>query len=1073
MDESQEEAPVDLSQHLLHAAARDGAVEELAELLINGENPNDRCPFGRTALIYAVHGRHKQCVDVLLQAGAEINAVDHDKVSCCHWAVSNTDYKMLKYLLENGADWTLQDTDDRSALHYAVGVETTKCLQAIVKYVTPDQSAAISRKDVDGLSALMFAMHHGQARHAMILIQLGADTLEKDAQGKLPLHWAADLGDLELTRCLLEVNDTVDDIVELDAEGTAPLHLSVARGHIEVVKLMVDMRPSSDFNVRDNTGRTPLHWAAASGYVDIVSLLCEVDSVDVNISDNYGATACHYAAQQPESNACVLALLQHGVQCLADTDGRIPLHWAMLENNQPCIEALLSDDNRFESAALQDNDGRNALHMAAVMGSVQMCHTVLECTDNVDVEDATGKTAIFPACEQGNEELVALIVERNADLTHTDAEGRTPLHWACVNGHQQVAALLLSAGSPAETVDTSGKTCLMFAAFQGNEELVRLLLERGVEVDAQDNEGITAMHWAALEGFIEVVRALLDAGGNPNLMEVNDSKSTVLDYALINNHVAVMTLLRDHHALLNSEIQHIAAITIQTAWRGCMAQRAARQQIAEAYAQTASPAEHEAATQIATSFRAFAARKNYRRKKKEHDAAMFAKQTEAATTIQKHFRGHQSRQSLFRTKEGKAFQAHYKLRRAEAMRAQAASYSAAAVGNKGSAASSLRTRRTTRESSRTPSPRATTRRHAPLDTGLKRTGQSLPKKARPAQTKSADSGEHAAKWDDFEFVPKAGESYVNAYIRFSKLKEQRRANQDKLLLAVLKQPLGPGDSHPADGASSDPNAAADTTRESPRMLNMLTSYKTKHVTRIMERKRITRTQEVLHSVLTIQRAWRRYVVRKHAAARRGITFAPMSHYAATVRTARSQAGALGTTPAPSAPGAGAPSPSRRGHRSTGRTGRTGRTLERSLGVLRATGGHNRTSTRRKVLPAIPPAASPRRRVPRQQKASGTRMERTGRQLPSCTRGSVRSVISSSNPAVQKKIELNALHAQAAAARTRARKGWNDDPHYEPVTDRFSKRHYPPLRVRRVTKRAAHRWQPPLIRRERKPVEWIA
>lgn len=77
------------------------------------------------------------------------------KVSSCHWAVSNSDYKMLKYLLENGADWTIKDADDRSALHYAVGVETTKCLQAIVKYVTPEQKPAINSKDVDGISPLV------------------------------------------------------------------------------------------------------------------------------------------------------------------------------------------------------------------------------------------------------------------------------------------------------------------------------------------------------------------------------------------------------------------------------------------------------------------------------------------------------------------------------------------------------------------------------------------------------------------------------------------------------------------------------------------------------------------------------------------------------------------------------------------------------------------------------------------------------------------------------------------------------------------------------------------------------
>lgn len=900
---------------------------------------------------------------------------------------------------------------------------------------------------LNALDPQMFAVHHGQLRHATILVQLGADVLDSDSQGKLPLHWAADLGDVELTRCLLEFSESGDDVVELDADGTAPLHLSVARGHIDVVELMVELRPRANFNIRDNTGRTPLHWAAASGYVDIVSLLCGVDGVDVDVADNYGATACHYAAQQPGSNECVLALLQHDAQCVADTDGRIPLHWAVLENNQPCVEALLSGDHRVEMAEIQDNDGRNALHTAAMMGSVPLCLMLIDCTD-INIADSMGKTAIFPACEQGNDEMVALLVERGADLAHTDMEGRIPLHWACVNGHQHVASLLLGAGSPAETVDASGKTCLMFAAFQGNYNLVELILERGVAVDAQDTDGITAMHWAALEGFVDVVHALLEAGGNPNLMEVNDSKSTVLDYALINSHDDVMALLREHHALLNSEIQHLAAMTIQTAWRGGVVRRTARQQDAEQYAQDASPVEHEAATRIATSFRAFRARKHYRRMKKEHTAAMHARRADAATVIQRHVRGHQCRQALFRTKEGKAFQAHMKLRRAQAMRAQVSSYATPTPGNRGVAASSLQTRRTTtNESSRTPSPKATpgSRRRAPLDTGLKRTGKSSPKKAIHTDSTSTAVEEHTTHWNDFEFIPRAGESYVNAYIRFSKLKEQRRANQDKLLLAVLKQPLGPGETTSTSGGASNTGGVGGVPQQAPpplehRALNMLTSYKTKHVTRIMEMKRITRTQEVLHSVLTIQRAWRRYRTRKAAAADRGIAFAPISHYAKRATTARASVATDAVElPVLAVDPRGQP----RGMRS-----RAGRTTERSLGVLRATGGHNRTSTRRKVLPAIPHAASPRRRVPRQPRhhARGSeggvrRREENGgrgRQMPLFTRGSNHSQIASSNPAVQKKIELNALHAQAAAARTRARKGWNDDPHYEPVNDRFAK-----------------------------------
>lgn len=72
---------------------------------------------------------------------------------------------------------------------------------------------------------------------------------EKDDNGMNLLHWAADRGYLEVTKCLLELMINVN---EQDADGQTALHYAASCGHAEIIQLLLNH--GADLAIQDSDG---------------------------------------------------------------------------------------------------------------------------------------------------------------------------------------------------------------------------------------------------------------------------------------------------------------------------------------------------------------------------------------------------------------------------------------------------------------------------------------------------------------------------------------------------------------------------------------------------------------------------------------------------------------------------------------------------------------------------------------------------------------------------------------------------------------------------------------------------
>ncbi len=186
----------------LAAAARGDALQVEA-LTAKGENPDVRDAHGRTPLHIAAYGGHHQAMRALVAAGANPNALEHDRYDIVTIAAVADDLPTLTVALALGA------------------------------------SAKNITSRYDG-TALIAAAHLGYADIVRTLIRAGAPLDHINNLGWTALIEAIVLGDggprhTETLRALLEAGANVN---VADRDGRTPLALARARGYGAMVRLL-------------------------------------------------------------------------------------------------------------------------------------------------------------------------------------------------------------------------------------------------------------------------------------------------------------------------------------------------------------------------------------------------------------------------------------------------------------------------------------------------------------------------------------------------------------------------------------------------------------------------------------------------------------------------------------------------------------------------------------------------------------------------------------------------------------------------------------------------------------------
>uniref|UniRef100_A0A8C3WT05 Inversin n=1 Tax=Catagonus wagneri TaxID=51154 RepID=A0A8C3WT05_9CETA len=498
-----------------------------------------------------------------------------------HAAAINGDKGALhKLIIGNSALKDKEDQFGRTPLMYCVLADRLDCADTLLK-----AGADVNKTDHSQRTALHLAAQKGNYRFMKLLLTRRANWMQKDLEEMTPLHLTTRHKSPKCLALLLKFM-APGEVDTQDKNKQTALHWSAYYNNPEHVKLLI--KHDSNIGIPDVEGKIPLHWAANhkdSSAVHTVRCILDAAPTEslLNWQDYEGRTPLHFAVA--DGNVTVVDVLTSYESCnITSYDNlfRTPLHWAALLGHAQIVHLLLernksgtipsdsqgatplhyaAQSNFAETVKVflkhpsvkddSDLEGRTSFMWAAGKGSDDVLRTMLNLKSDIDINmaDKYGGTALHAAALSGHVSTVKLLLENNAQVDATDVMKHTPLFRACEMGHKDVIQTLIKGGARVDLVDQDGHSLLHWAALGGNADVCQILIENKINPNVQDYAGRTPLQCAAYGGYINCMAVLMENNADPNIQDKEGR--TALHWSCNNGYLDAIKLLLDFAAFPN------------------------------------------------------------------------------------------------------------------------------------------------------------------------------------------------------------------------------------------------------------------------------------------------------------------------------------------------------------------------------------------------------------------------------------------------------------------------------------------------------------------------------------------
>jgi len=362
------------------------------------------------------------------------------------------------------------------------------------------------------------------ARNALTvrsLLQKKADVNAPQVDGTTALHWAVRYDDLDTADLLIRSGARVSTA---NREGVTPLQLAAMNGSASMIDKLLKAGAEANAALTPS-GDTALMMAARTGTPEAITVLLEAGA-NVNAKESWGGTTALMWAASEQHAAAVKLLLDHGADVNARSNFVAAANGRGFEGRTPAVPKAEQKVEEFASGWL------TPLMFAAREGDLESARLLVNAGANVNAIAGDGKDALGLAIFNGNYDFASFLIDSKSDVNHADTQGFTPLFWAVDRRNMETAPnfpwmitadplplikKLLDAGAnPNALVNNTPRarmragsprivfaTALMRAAFSADLELVKMLLSYKGDPKIISSDGETMIEAAAGLGFIQ------------------------------------------------------------------------------------------------------------------------------------------------------------------------------------------------------------------------------------------------------------------------------------------------------------------------------------------------------------------------------------------------------------------------------------------------------------------------------------------------------------------------------------------------------------------------------------------
>ncbi|KAJ4353215.1 uncharacterized protein N0V89_004942 [Didymosphaeria variabile] len=499
-----------------------------------------------SALNLASHFGHAEIVEMLIAAGADVEARSDDPEGCTPLmsAACADEAEVVKKLIEHGADLHAIAADGNSVLDVAllhrcpeaVGV----LLEAIGGEEYPKESVAVqfamarehaTVKALMATASVMYSYMEVQEgepnKHAWIgwVLKQGGTLVERLAMAKM-LRAALEKHDVDMVKAVVHHGCDVNRRLE---SGTTPLGMAVTKRYLDIVQVLLEAgadpnQAMSESGKRKGPGMTPFDYAVVNmrdkNDEQLVTTLLNSGRCRINQGVDLNWTAFSFVLGQTKDpsrawNAAPdlaeqMVMSIESVDEDRDANGFTLLHVATHHQDLRMIDLLLDRGADIEAKA---NGGVTPFFLACEHDPYFGLQLIRRGANLKAKTHETNASALHVMAAKGRSFCPPLI-EMGLDINEQTLKGHTPLACALSWGHEALALTLMEEGAHVNWKTDRNHTALHFAARNGLNNVLAKILEQEIDVNAADTRGWLSLHEACASGNTAVVAQLLDAGAD-------------------------------------------------------------------------------------------------------------------------------------------------------------------------------------------------------------------------------------------------------------------------------------------------------------------------------------------------------------------------------------------------------------------------------------------------------------------------------------------------------------------------------------------------------------------------------
>ncbi|KAL7790500.1 ankyrin repeat-containing domain protein [Trichoderma afarasin] len=539
----------------LYYAAYGGDLDIMQLFLEKGANMKAHCGTWDSAIHAAMNSEHENVVEFLVSNGADVNSQPPlfacipnkwGDVQCLKYLL---DHGMNIDMQDDQHGTALHKAiTDRNDAHFELLLERGADINALSeKLGTPLQAACVGRDEVDEY----ILGGYPKLRYIEKLLDYGADPNIRGGKYATALQAACstdtrDSKDMELPMNAVQllIKHGADVNVQGGHWGSALHAAAVSRNvrnsgkKIEMMKLLLDNGAKID--QQGNDGETPLHVACRKGTIETVRFLVD-RGADVNAEGGrFGTPILAAAARRYDAIPILTFLMDKGAN-INHHGGewgsalQAPFHSYMYSPEVESFRFLLKHCTNVNAQGGKYGTALIASCADPYSEKKEFVRLLLDHGADVNAQSEEYGTALIAACDTYTQdtELVQWLLECGADVNAQGGKHGTALSAACSGNNSEVAELLLNHGANIYLRDCAAwHSAIRGIAPQDNFFkssdiadiiILELLLNRGIDINHDHAEYGTALHTMMTAGraglkWREGMSVLLEHHINPNIM---------------------------------------------------------------------------------------------------------------------------------------------------------------------------------------------------------------------------------------------------------------------------------------------------------------------------------------------------------------------------------------------------------------------------------------------------------------------------------------------------------------------------------------------------------------------------